>query len=227
MLHKHLKLILFGIFFCCSVCISSYAYAAAYGQGDIAPKDDPDGILDVGDAILALQCAIGMEETTDTILDYGNVAPVTIVTDEYNVSNPDEDLNVGDAVVILRGSVGALEWDGMALLEGQRYYFQIPVSDQSLYDYNIYGYEIKLSIGNGAYEGGGSIVYSNDTGTLNSDSTYEHRTLDENTGFGYTNSEMPTHHYDAASKTFSVAVAQNERIGNMGQDDMLLEIPVT
>jgi large repetitive protein len=69
-------------------------------SGDIAPLGNPDGQVNVGDALLALRFALNLEPghpTADELSD-GDVAPL----DTSNHPNPDGQITVGDALVILR-----------------------------------------------------------------------------------------------------------------------------
>jgi len=56
----------------------------------------------VGDALVALRFALGLETPTPEDIAHGDVAPL----DEENKPNPDGVINVGDALVILRKALG-------------------------------------------------------------------------------------------------------------------------
>jgi hypothetical protein len=64
-----------------------------------------DNKVDVSDALLALQFAIGMKKATATDLTNGDVAPFL-----NNISAPDGVIDIADAVAILQKSVGLLNW---------------------------------------------------------------------------------------------------------------------
>ena len=67
-------------------------------DGDIAPLGSRDGVVNVGDALVALRFALGLETPTQEDIAHGDVAPL----DAQNKPNPDGVINVGDALVILR-----------------------------------------------------------------------------------------------------------------------------
>ena len=67
-------------------------------DGDVAPFGDRDGIVNVGDALVALRFALTLETPTQEDTAHGDVAPL----DAQGKPNPDGMINVGDALVILR-----------------------------------------------------------------------------------------------------------------------------
>ena len=67
-------------------------------SGDVAPLGNRDGIINVGDALVALRFALALETPTQEDIAHGDVAPL----DAQNKPNPDGIINVGDALVILR-----------------------------------------------------------------------------------------------------------------------------
>ena len=83
--------------------------------GDIAPRGNPDGVINVGDAVVALRAAVSLIELTEEEAACGDVAPGDIVEVEDGpdlyCSEPDGLVNVGDAVVLLRAAVGELVFD--------------------------------------------------------------------------------------------------------------------
>jgi len=75
-------------------------------DGDVAPLGSRDGIVNVGDALVALRFALGLETPTSEDITHGDVAPL----DEENKPNPDGAINVGDALVILRKALGIIDF---------------------------------------------------------------------------------------------------------------------
>ncbi|BCS55467.1 hypothetical protein GSVR_37750 [Geobacter sp. SVR] len=69
--------------------------------GDI----DGNGTVDIVDALLALQIAVGMKPATAAQLLAGDVAPL-----ENGIPAPNGTINVGDALVILQKVVGSYSW---------------------------------------------------------------------------------------------------------------------
>jgi hypothetical protein len=67
-------------------------------DGDVAPLGNRDGTVNVGDALVALRFALGLETPTQEDMGHGDVAPL----DAGGQPNPDGVINVGDALVILR-----------------------------------------------------------------------------------------------------------------------------
>ena len=79
-----------------------YIYSTA--DGDLAPLGNRDGIVNVGDALVALRFALGLETPTQEDIEHGDVAPL----DAQGQPNPDGQINVGDALVILRIALGII-----------------------------------------------------------------------------------------------------------------------
>jgi hypothetical protein len=77
-----------------------YVYSTA--DGDLAPLGNRDGMVTVGDALVALRFALGLETPTAEDNEHGDVAPL----DPQGLPNPDGVINVGDALVILRIALG-------------------------------------------------------------------------------------------------------------------------
>ena len=71
-------------------------------DGDVAPLGNRDGIVNVGDALVCLRFALGLETPTQEDMGHGDVAPL----DTSSQPNPDGVINVGDALVILRKALG-------------------------------------------------------------------------------------------------------------------------
>jgi hypothetical protein len=91
------------------VAITVYSKTAAllYPDGDIAPFGNPDGIVNVGDALIALRFALGLETPSQENIRNGDVAPL----DALGSPNPDGTITVGDALVILRKALGLINWN--------------------------------------------------------------------------------------------------------------------
>jgi hypothetical protein len=77
-----------------------YVYSTA--DGDVAPLGNRDGMVNVGDALVALRFALGLETPTAEDIEHGDIAPL----DSQGLPNPDGVINVGDALVILRIALG-------------------------------------------------------------------------------------------------------------------------
>jgi len=75
-------------------------------DGDVAPLGNRDGIVNVGDALVALRFALTLEIPTSEDIVHGDVAPL----DEENKPSPDGVINVGDALVILRKALGIISF---------------------------------------------------------------------------------------------------------------------
>jgi len=73
-------------------------------DGDVAPLGNRDGIVNIGDALVALRFALGLETPTQEDMAHGDVAPL----DTENKPNPDGKITVGDALVILRKALGII-----------------------------------------------------------------------------------------------------------------------
>jgi YVTN family beta-propeller protein len=74
----------------------------ANSDGDLAPLGNRDGSVNIGDALVALRFALGLETPSQEDVGHGDVAPL----DTQNKPNPDGVINVGDALVILRKALG-------------------------------------------------------------------------------------------------------------------------
>ena len=72
--------------------------------GDVAPLGNRDGMVNVGDALVALRFALLLETPTQEDMQHGDVAPL----DANGQPNPDGVINVGDALVILRKALGII-----------------------------------------------------------------------------------------------------------------------
>jgi len=79
-----------------------YGSSLPLGDGDVAPFGNKDGKINVGDALVCLRFALGLETPTQEDMGHGDVAPL----DAQNKPNPDGVINVGDALVILRKALG-------------------------------------------------------------------------------------------------------------------------
>ncbi len=91
---------------CITVCKA--AGATCKPDGDVAPLGNPDGLVNVGDALIALRFALNLEPghpTADEIC-HGDVAPL----DANGQPNPDGKISVGDALVILRRALGIISF---------------------------------------------------------------------------------------------------------------------
>jgi len=76
-------------------------------DGDIAPLDNHDGFVDVGDALVCLRFALGLETPpSQEDVGHGDVAPLN----DQGKPNPDGQITVGDALVILRKALGIISF---------------------------------------------------------------------------------------------------------------------
>jgi len=75
-------------------------------DGDVAPLGNPDGTVNVGDALVALRFALTLETPTQEDKIHCDVAPL----DTQNKPSPDGVINVGDALVILRKALGIISF---------------------------------------------------------------------------------------------------------------------
>lgn len=73
-------------------------------DGDLAPLGNRDGIVNVGDALVALRFALALETPTQEDMQHGDVAPL----DNTGLPSPDGQITVGDALVILRHALGLI-----------------------------------------------------------------------------------------------------------------------
>jgi hypothetical protein len=77
-------------------------------DGDLAPLGNPDGTVNVGDALVALRFALGLLQghpTADELI-HGDVAPLS----STGCPSPDGNITVGDALVILRRALGLINF---------------------------------------------------------------------------------------------------------------------
>ena len=79
---------------------------ASKADGDVAPFGNRDGIVNVGDALVALRFALLLETPTQEDIAHGDVAPL----DAQGKPDPDGVINVGDALVILRKALGIISF---------------------------------------------------------------------------------------------------------------------
>jgi len=91
-----------------NVCIKAFVQSSINNtpDGDVAPLNERDGIVNVGDALVALRFALGLEAVTEKDLGHGDVAPL----DTQSNPNPDGQITVGDALVILRTALGIISF---------------------------------------------------------------------------------------------------------------------
>ena len=75
-------------------------------DGDVAPLGSRDGTINVGDALVGLRFALGLEIPTQDDIEHGDVAPL----DARGQPNPDGEITVGDALVILRKALGIISF---------------------------------------------------------------------------------------------------------------------
>jgi len=77
---------------------SSSSSTCPPNDGDVAPLGNRDGQVNVGDALVSLRFALGMETPTQEDMCHGDVAPLDI----NNQPSRDGQISVGDSLVILR-----------------------------------------------------------------------------------------------------------------------------
>ena len=94
---------------------------AATTDGDLAPFGSRDGVVNVGDALVALRIALDLETPSQDDMIHGDIAPLT----NDNMSNPDGFINVGDALVILRKALGLINWPLSEFWEGEGISFTV------------------------------------------------------------------------------------------------------
>ena len=75
-------------------------------DGDVAPLGNRDKEITVGDALVTLRFALGLEIPTQEDIQHGDVAPLG----SNGHPNPDGEITVGDALVILRKALGIIEF---------------------------------------------------------------------------------------------------------------------
>jgi hypothetical protein len=80
--------------------------ASVISDGDVAPFGNRDGMVNVGDALVALRFALTLETPTQEDIAHGDVAPL----DTQGKPDPDGAITVGDALVILRKALGIIEF---------------------------------------------------------------------------------------------------------------------
>ena len=73
-------------------------------DGDVAPLENRDGKVNVGDALITLRFALTLETPTQEDIAHGDVAPL----DASGQPDPDGIITVGDALVILRKALGII-----------------------------------------------------------------------------------------------------------------------
>lgn len=81
------------------ILVTGIARATSGSAGDLAPLNNPDGTLNVADALILQRFITGDLTPTQTQLVIGDVAPL---------GNPDGVLNVGDLVVLMRAISGEI-----------------------------------------------------------------------------------------------------------------------
>ena len=82
------------------------AIGMAVPDGNIAPIGNRDEVVNVGDALVALRFALGLEIPTGKDLQHGDVAPLN----SLGKPCPDGEITVGDALVILRKALGVIDF---------------------------------------------------------------------------------------------------------------------
>ncbi|OAQ20909.1 hypothetical protein TDIS_1036 [Thermosulfurimonas dismutans] len=75
-------------------------------DGDVAPQGSRDGQVNIGDAVLALRFALGLEIVTEEDRCHADVAPLG----KNQQPNPDGQIIIGDALVILRKALGLIDF---------------------------------------------------------------------------------------------------------------------
>ena len=73
--------------------------------GDLAPVPGGDGVVNVGDVIVALRISVGLEPVTADALARGDVAPGVRTGSTHRVIG-DGQIDIGDVVVLLQASTG-------------------------------------------------------------------------------------------------------------------------
>jgi hypothetical protein len=91
----------------CDACSASTQQAATRppSPGDVAPRGAPDGAVDIGDVVLGLRMAVGLEEPSARERLLVDVAPVEMARGSA-VVRADDAVTVADVVVLLRSAVG-------------------------------------------------------------------------------------------------------------------------
>jgi len=75
-------------------------------DGDVAPLGNRDGKVNIGDALVTLRFALGLETPSDEDKCHADVAPLGA----DGMPNPDGKITIGDALVILRKALGLVSW---------------------------------------------------------------------------------------------------------------------
>ena len=75
-------------------------------DGDVAPFGRRDGIIDVGDALVCLQFALGLKTPSQEDLIHADVSPMNI----HGTPQPDGHITVGDSLLILRKAIGIISF---------------------------------------------------------------------------------------------------------------------
>ena len=75
-------------------------------NGDVAPYGSPDGVVNVGDALVCLRFALGLETPSSEDISPADVALLGV----DGRPEPDGVVNVDDALVILRKAVGLINF---------------------------------------------------------------------------------------------------------------------
>ncbi|OAQ20917.1 InlB B-repeat-containing protein [Thermosulfurimonas dismutans] len=75
-------------------------------DGDVAPLGNRDGWVNIGDALVTLRFALGLETPTEEDRCHADVAPLGA----DGRPNPDGKITIGDALVILRKALGLVSW---------------------------------------------------------------------------------------------------------------------
>ena len=73
-------------------------YVSHEADGDLAPFGDRDGIVNVGDSLVAMRFALGLLTPTQEDVYHGDTAPL----DNQGEPVPDGQITVGDALIILQ-----------------------------------------------------------------------------------------------------------------------------
>lgn len=103
---KKTKLIVTAIIFIGVFLAGTSVMFAVTPDGDVAPLGNRDGQINVGDALVCLRFALGLETQTQEDLAHGDVAPL----DAQGKPSSDGKITVGDALVILRKALGLITW---------------------------------------------------------------------------------------------------------------------
>ena len=111
---------------------------AATTDGDVAPFGSRDGIVDVGDALVALRFALVLETPSQDDMIHGDIAPLT----DDNVPNPDGFITVGDALVILRKALGLINWPLSEFWEGEGISFTVSGDPPHVTEFSV-SYRVK------------------------------------------------------------------------------------